>query len=221
MHPSHLALHKRDPSARDSIATAEPNGDDESNFPHFATWSALQEHNKIEHPPTCPHAECRGRTFKNNKKLRKHCIKFHLETLPQSEEETATAEEEEGGSESAAQESGKIQDAASSHVNLSSKGPSATEDGTGQYTTLDSARDPPLPLSRGSAEPREQNKSSSQVLAGKLRKRNYDGSPSDLLIPTQPNVYGNFDGIDDYDQIEGQQDDEDIVLPANKRVRFA
>ncbi|BGP17767.1 hypothetical protein JCM10213_001731 [Rhodosporidiobolus nylandii] len=38
----------------------------------FATWTLLQKHTKSAHPPTCPHAECRGKTFTTNRGLRNH-----------------------------------------------------------------------------------------------------------------------------------------------------
>ncbi|KIY61828.1 hypothetical protein CYLTODRAFT_439053, partial [Cylindrobasidium torrendii FP15055 ss-10] len=42
----------------------------------FTTWSALQHHMKVDHPPTCPYPECNGRTFKQPKNLRGH-LKIH------------------------------------------------------------------------------------------------------------------------------------------------
>ena len=95
-HHSHIAQGHKDGAAdlpEKAVEDQEADESSESGFPHFATWSALQEHNKTEHPPTCPHAECNGRTFKSNKKLRKHCIKFHLDTLPQSEDDNGTVVE--------------------------------------------------------------------------------------------------------------------------------
>jgi hypothetical protein len=41
-------------------------------FPAFPTWSALQAHLHTAHPPTCPHPECSGRTFKSTQRLREH-----------------------------------------------------------------------------------------------------------------------------------------------------
>ncbi|GAA5926852.1 C2H2-type zinc finger protein [Sporobolomyces koalae] len=38
----------------------------------FPVWSQLQKHTKIDHPPTCPHAVCRGKTFTTLKGLRAH-----------------------------------------------------------------------------------------------------------------------------------------------------
>jgi hypothetical protein len=47
-------------------------------FPTFPTWSALQTHLHTAHPPTCPHEECRGRTFKSTQRLKEH-LKVHEE----------------------------------------------------------------------------------------------------------------------------------------------
>ncbi|GAA5832328.1 hypothetical protein JCM11251_006411 [Rhodosporidiobolus azoricus] len=38
----------------------------------FSTWTLLQRHTKTAHPPTCPHSECRGKTFTTNRGLRNH-----------------------------------------------------------------------------------------------------------------------------------------------------
>lgn len=43
---------------------------------YFFTWSALQSHIRTNHPPTCPHASCNGRTFANQGNLRAH-LKTH------------------------------------------------------------------------------------------------------------------------------------------------
>lgn len=45
-----------------------------------ATWSALQKHTKTAHPPTCPHAECEGKTFTTPRGL-----KWHLEVHERNE----------------------------------------------------------------------------------------------------------------------------------------
>lgn len=46
-------------------------------MPAFPTWSALQEHNKTMHPPACRYPECKGKTFKTAKTLRKHMLRRH------------------------------------------------------------------------------------------------------------------------------------------------
>lgn len=38
----------------------------------YPTWSTLQRHTKTAHPPTCPHPECKGRTFTSNRGLKGH-----------------------------------------------------------------------------------------------------------------------------------------------------
>ncbi|PPR02412.1 hypothetical protein CVT26_011380 [Gymnopilus dilepis] len=43
---------------------------------YFPTWSALQSHIRTDHPPTCPHPSCNGRTFSNPGNLRVH-LKLH------------------------------------------------------------------------------------------------------------------------------------------------
>ncbi|GMK55799.1 hypothetical protein CspeluHIS016_0208550 [Cutaneotrichosporon spelunceum] len=48
------------------------------NMPSFPVWSALQAHIRDAHPPTCPHAECEGRAFKNAGRLREH-LRVHAE----------------------------------------------------------------------------------------------------------------------------------------------
>ncbi|CAK9781448.1 hypothetical protein CC85DRAFT_255565 [Cutaneotrichosporon oleaginosum] len=48
------------------------------NMPSFPVWSALQTHIREAHPPTCPHAECEGRPFKNAGLLRQH-LRVHAE----------------------------------------------------------------------------------------------------------------------------------------------
>lgn len=47
-------------------------------MPSFPVWSALQAHIRDAHPPTCPHAECEGRTFKSSGRLREH-LRVHAE----------------------------------------------------------------------------------------------------------------------------------------------
>ena len=44
----------------------------------FSTWSALQSHIRISHPPTCLYPSCNGRTFATQGNLRAH-IRLHDE----------------------------------------------------------------------------------------------------------------------------------------------
>ena len=43
---------------------------------YFSTWTELQRHVRIAHPPICPHTECKGRTFTNNTNLKAH-LRLH------------------------------------------------------------------------------------------------------------------------------------------------
>lgn len=43
---------------------------------YFPTWSALQNHIRNAHPPTCTHPSCTGRIFTTQKGLRAH-MKLH------------------------------------------------------------------------------------------------------------------------------------------------
>uniref|UniRef100_A0A8H7Y7H7 C2H2-type domain-containing protein n=1 Tax=Psilocybe cubensis TaxID=181762 RepID=A0A8H7Y7H7_PSICU len=43
---------------------------------YFPTWSALQTHIRTDHPPTCSHPSCNGRTFSTQANLKNH-IKLH------------------------------------------------------------------------------------------------------------------------------------------------
>lgn len=196
MHHSHIAQEEQDGPAdlpeNDVERDQEEEESTENRFPHFATWSALQEHNKLEHPPTCPHPECNGRIFRNSKKLRKHCIKFHLDTLPQSEEDNGTAEE---GEQTAAAAEGH-----QSEVSIEAQ-------------ALDSA-----PVAQTGV----------RVVAhapnGTTRKRKSTYTSNDQLILTQPEVFQDFDGINDYAEEPAQAENcfegESKVTISNKRVRF-
>ena len=39
---------------------------------YFGTWTALQAHIRNDHPPTCAHPKCNGRTFASQHNLRAH-----------------------------------------------------------------------------------------------------------------------------------------------------
>lgn len=39
---------------------------------YFTTWTALQHHTRVDHPPTCTHPYCNGRVFASQKGLRAH-----------------------------------------------------------------------------------------------------------------------------------------------------
>ncbi|KAF5385936.1 hypothetical protein D9615_002293 [Tricholomella constricta] len=46
---------------------------DIGNMPaYYTTWTALQQHIRAAHPPTCIHVSCNGRTFSSQKGLRAH-----------------------------------------------------------------------------------------------------------------------------------------------------
>ncbi|KAI0043129.1 hypothetical protein FA95DRAFT_1563607 [Auriscalpium vulgare] len=57
----------------------------------FATWTALQHHNRTAHPPTCPHESCNGRVFATRGGLRGH-LKVH-----EQREMEASDSDEDGG----------------------------------------------------------------------------------------------------------------------------
>ncbi|KAG9312012.1 hypothetical protein JVU11DRAFT_7285 [Chiua virens] len=46
-------------------------GDDKDPI-YFGTWTALQAHIRKDHPPTCTHPKCKGRTFASQYNLRAH-----------------------------------------------------------------------------------------------------------------------------------------------------
>jgi general transcription factor IIIA len=62
----------------DCLSTAASSLSSEANGIFFPTWTALQAHNRIAHPPTCPYTSCNGRTFSATKNLRAH-LKVHQE----------------------------------------------------------------------------------------------------------------------------------------------
>jgi hypothetical protein len=62
----------------------------------FATWSALQSHIRIHHPPTCLYPSCNGRTFATQGNLRAH-IKLHGEREAELQLEATQHLDENGG----------------------------------------------------------------------------------------------------------------------------
>ncbi|KAI0265917.1 hypothetical protein BC834DRAFT_157744 [Gloeopeniophorella convolvens] len=68
---AHLKVHEE---KRYTCALATCRAAAESTF--FQTWTALQHHIRTDHPPTCPHEECAGRTFSAQKGLRAH-LRLH------------------------------------------------------------------------------------------------------------------------------------------------
>ena len=59
----------------------------------FSTWSALQSHIRINHPPACLYPSCNGRTFATQGNLRAH-IKLHEERETELQLETAEDHDE-------------------------------------------------------------------------------------------------------------------------------
>ncbi|KAF9777877.1 hypothetical protein BJ322DRAFT_1094846 [Thelephora terrestris] len=45
-------------------------------LPFFSTWTKLQAHMRVVHPPMCPYPECHGKTFNQQKGLKAH-LKIH------------------------------------------------------------------------------------------------------------------------------------------------
>lgn len=60
---------------------------------YFPNWTALQAHIRERHPPTCPHPECKGRTFSSHKGLKGH-LKVHEQKEIEDVLEKAMAEGE-------------------------------------------------------------------------------------------------------------------------------
>lgn len=207
MHPSHFP-----PSDLETENEQEKEDDKEGGASHgppkFRTWSALQEHNKVAHPPECPHAVCNGRVFKNNKKLRKHLIKVHLDTSEPSGEDTVEEAEGADGQSCTAGEGDHRPD--SQEVNLSK------ESGLAQLAELASIEGR---RSIGSdASPDRPNRSNN-------RKHILSAD----LIPTQPVDFQDFDGDGDYqtdneESARGTHRDESpldaTTAHPSKKVRF-
>ena len=59
----------------------------------FSTWSALQSHIRINHPPTCLYPSCKGRTFATQGNLRAH-IRLHDEREAELQLETTENDDE-------------------------------------------------------------------------------------------------------------------------------
>ncbi|KAK9900265.1 hypothetical protein P389DRAFT_207800 [Cystobasidium minutum MCA 4210] len=211
MHPSHLAAEVPEKNLQSGVTAAE--GEEEegensgSSFPKFATWSALQEHNKLEHPPTCPQPECGGRTFKSNKKMRKHCIKVHLDTIGQSEEDTATGEDAagQGSGGEGEQQTEDAQQLAAEAAGQAVARPDATE----------TAQDPMAQADRIQTGPGRQ-----YSFGGRARKRKPGSIASSQLIPTQPIAFQDFDGTDDYAVGVAESSSQQGETIGSKRVRF-
>ncbi|KAF7362145.1 hypothetical protein MVEN_00560500 [Mycena venus] len=62
----------------------------------YPTWTALQHHNRTEHPPTCLHPSCNDRTFSSQKGLRAH-QKIHEQQAAQAEIDAAVHDEDVDG----------------------------------------------------------------------------------------------------------------------------
>ncbi|KAK7057485.1 hypothetical protein R3P38DRAFT_2841252 [Favolaschia claudopus] len=61
----------------------------------YPTWTALQHHNRTEHPPTCTHPSCNNRVFSAQKGLRAH-QKIHEQEAVEAELDAAMDVEEDG-----------------------------------------------------------------------------------------------------------------------------
>jgi hypothetical protein len=60
----------------------------DNNRIYFATWSLLQSHIKKDHPLTCPHPSCNGKTFSNSGNFRAH-LKLHEQRKTEAELQNA------------------------------------------------------------------------------------------------------------------------------------
>lgn len=59
----------------------------------YQTWTALQQHIRTTHPPTCPHDECAGRTFSAQKGLRAH-LRLHDQRAIEEHEHASSEDED-------------------------------------------------------------------------------------------------------------------------------
>ncbi|KAK2464203.1 hypothetical protein APHAL10511_003660 [Amanita phalloides] len=69
----HLRAHKKTHDGNrytcvHSSCLAAPNEEPK----YFSTWTALQQHMRTAHPPSCTHPSCNGRLFSSQKNLREH-----------------------------------------------------------------------------------------------------------------------------------------------------
>ncbi|KAJ7125020.1 hypothetical protein C8R44DRAFT_782068 [Mycena epipterygia] len=60
----------------------------------YPTWTALQHHNRTDHPPQCSHPSCNGRIFSSQKGLRAH-QKLHEQQAAEAEIDAAIASDSE------------------------------------------------------------------------------------------------------------------------------
>ncbi|EIW78739.1 hypothetical protein CONPUDRAFT_60762 [Coniophora puteana RWD-64-598 SS2] len=70
---SHLKMHDDRRYTCSHPSCLPPSG---SSPAHYPTWTALQSHIRTNHPPTCTHPSCDGRTFASGQNLRAH-MKLH------------------------------------------------------------------------------------------------------------------------------------------------
>jgi hypothetical protein len=211
MHPSHahVSTVEEGNASSDDQSTEEPT----SGLPHFATWSALQEHNKVAHPPACPYAECNGKVFKSNKKLRKHCVKYHLDTLPLSEEESSSYAEEEGPEQTML----PMESVGGTEVLAPEDATQSVKDTSRPHAT---AREILEASARRRAQQQQKSKQSYSSSSRRDKKRAHNAT----LISTQPDQFQSFDGDGDYaeDGSETDGNSEAVVEGPgpSKRVRF-
>ncbi|KIK68994.1 hypothetical protein GYMLUDRAFT_91402 [Collybiopsis luxurians FD-317 M1] len=62
----------------------------------YPTWSALQQHTRTAHPPTCTHPSCNGRVFSTAGNLRAH-LKLHAERDEEAQLNAILAQTDEEG----------------------------------------------------------------------------------------------------------------------------
>jgi general transcription factor IIIA len=67
---------------------------DRPELPFYQTWTALQQHIRTTHPPTCPHDECAGRMFSAQKGLRAH-LRLHEQRAIEEHEHMSSEDEDE------------------------------------------------------------------------------------------------------------------------------
>ena len=153
--------------------------------PKFGNWTALQAHNRIAHPPICPHAECDGKEFSSNKQLKKHMMRRHVDGVEEKVAESAESAEEPTSTETEGET-----DRDTDH---------RTEGNTGAGNLTRSVRAARNDLRHPLADKTSGNSAEGRLIEASGQDRR--------LIPTEPVApFADFDGEDDYEEEEDEDD---------------